>query len=269
MKNFIKNNKAVVIAASIFLIVIVVLGIFLVNKLKPNENIEVYNKPQMGQEEVITPVDPIKEVTLKENATELKAKYPDVIGWIKISNTTINNAVFHADNNTRYERHNRDNVNDQRGEYFLDYVNSIDEVGKEKKNIIVYGHNTLKEGELFTELLKYEKKEFYDNNKIIEFSTTEGNYKWEIFSVYHANANYKTPNFFYYWNVIFENDSKFDKSSDTFAQFISKSKSRSLYDTGVEVKDTDTILTLSTCGNDQSSGQTDERFVVQAKLIKE
>lgn len=264
MKNFIKNNKAIVIAVSIFLIVILSLGIiFLVKNNTKNNNIEIYEEPQVGQEEIITPVEPEKTETLMDKVKELNKTYSEAIGWLKVSNTNIDGAVFKSVNNTRYERYNRDNVYDSRGEYFLDYANNQGNIGNEKMNYIIYGHNTLKEGDLFTDLYKYEDENFYKENKIIEFSTTNANYKWEVFSVYYISTDYTVPTFFYYWDVEFKNDTEYQ-------EYINKAKSHSKYNTGVEVTTEDSILTLSTCGNDQATnGETENRFVVQAKLIKE
>ena len=82
-------------------------------------------------------------------------------------------------------------------------------------------------------------------------STINGNYKWQIFSVYKT-----TPDFFYI-------DVNFDTVTE-YSTFLDSLKGKSMYNTDIDVNSNDTILTLSTCDYSVDDG----RFVVQAKLVK-
>ena len=87
------------------------------------------------------------------------------------------------------------------------------------------------------------------NNHVIKLSTLTENTLWQVFSVYHipTTSDYLQTEF----------------SSDTeFLEFVNMLKDRSQYDFNVEFSETDKILTLSTCYNDE------ERVVLHAKLIK-
>ena len=188
-------------------------------------------------------------INLMEESIALAVKYNDVKGWLKIPGTSIDTAIFQSNNNDRYLRNDRENNVTKWGEVFLDYRNNINEM-EDRKNFIIYGHNTEADSG-FTPILNYQDEEFFKKHKIIEFSTLNGNYKWEIFTAYKT-----TVNFFYIDTVFADKDEYFD--------FISLCKSKSLYNTGVEITKDDTILTLSTCEYTQKDG----RFVVQAKLVK-
>ena len=83
-------------------------------------------------------------------------------------------------------------------------------------------------------------------------SSLNGNYKWEIFSVFVTDVNY------FYLDTHFEN-------ADEYSNFLKDLKSKSMYNTETEITGNETILTLSTCDYTRKDG----RFVVQAKLVKE
>jgi sortase B len=187
--------------------------------------------------------------TLQDDIKKLNQTYGEAKGWLKVSNTNINGAVFQSGDNEKYLKTDRDGKKTEWGEYFLDYrsdINNIDNMS----HFIIYGHNTQKDS-YFSQLLKYKDYNFFKNNKTIEFSTLNGNYKWEIFTVYVTDTN-----FFYI-------DTKFANKTE-FSDFIKSIKSKSMYDTQVTASENDTILTLSTCDYTVNNG----RFVVQAKLVK-
>ena len=115
---------------------------------------------------------------------------------------------------------------------------------------IIYGHNT-SEDSCFTPLLKFKDENFFKEHKTFEFSTINGNYTWEIFSVYITDTS------FFYIDTNFETD-------DEYSEFLKTIKDKSSYDTKVSVSKEDTILTLSTC----EYSLTDGRFVIHAKLVK-
>ena len=73
---------------------------------------------------------------------------------------------------------------------------------------------------------------------------------WQIFSIYkiEAESYYITTDF---------------STNKSFKEFADVMKSRSIYDFGVDIDETDKMLTLSTCYNDKGT-----RLVVQAKLVK-
>lgn len=233
------NRKKIFIICAVIVIILVVIGAliewYLKSKNKPAQKEEVYDieSNRNFQNEIIA----------------LNATYPDAIGWIKISGTSIDLPVFKGISNEDYFAKDRENEEKKYGELFMDYrcnLNNMDEMS----HFIIYGHNP-EDGTYFSDLIKYEKEDFFKNNQIIEMSTINGNYKWQVFSVYKT-----TPDFFYI-------DVNFDNVTE-YTTFLSNLKSRSMYDTGIDVNSSDTILTLSTCEYSVEDG----RFVVQAKLIK-
>lgn len=87
-------------------------------------------------------------------------------------------------------------------------------------------------------------------NTVIYLSTEKYNTMWQVFAVYTTpkDTEYLTTNF---------------ASDEEYLSFLNECKNRSIYDFGTTFKETDSILTLSTCAKNDSY-----RVVIQAKLIK-
>ena len=104
---------------------------------------------------------------------------------------------------------------------------------------------------MFGTLKKILKKDWYKNtdNHIVTLVTEDGLHKYQVFSVYSI------PVESYYINTQFKNNKEFYK-------FLKKINSRSIYNFKVDLKETDKILTLSTC-----TANSTKRVVLHAKLI--
>lgn len=248
------KKKKIIVAVAIAVIALALLGwmgYIIVNRNKDN-NVE--DTPKVDELEYIS----LSDITSSEDegrdlsaeVKALNATYPDVKGWLKVPGTSIDAPIFQSSDNDRYLRHNRDNEYYMWGEDFLDYRTTVDKLKEKNMHYIIYGHNS-SEDSCFTPLLKYKDEDFFKEHKTLEFSTIDGNYKWEIFSVYITDTS------FFYIDTNFEND-------EEYSDFLRTLKNKSSYDTGVEVSKEDTILTLSTC----EYSLTDGRFVVHARLVK-
>ncbi len=198
--------------------------------------------------------DIVEEVTHEEKKynidfDNLKRKNSDTVAYLKVNNTNIDYVVVKTNNNKYYLSHNFNKKGSSSGWIFMDYHNKLDGTDK---NIVIYGHSMLNKT-MFGSLHNVVKPSWYknsDNHKIV-FVSEQGEFVYQVFSVYKIKVED------YYINTEF-------KSENEFYKFINKLKNRSKYDFGVEVSSSDTILTLSTCGNGGST-----RTVLHAKLIRE
>ena len=125
---------------------------------------------------------------------------------------------------------------------------------KMSDNLVIYGHH-INNKKVFGTLEDYKSREFYENHKIIEFTTLEENQKYEIFAVFKTVV-YSKNTFKYYDFVNFS-------SEEEFNTFISKCKELSLYETNIKPKYGDKLITLSTCEYSNKNG----RLVVVAYEI--
>lgn len=179
----------------------------------------------------------------------LKKKNNDTVAYIKVNNTKIDYVVVKGKDNDYYLHHNFNKKWNVAGWVFADYHNKFDE---SDKNIVIYGHN-MKNGSMFGTLKTILNKKWYKNkkNNIVNLVTENGEYSYQVFSIYSIDSED------YYINTKFKDNSEFNK-------FVKKIKSRSIYDYKVNISGEDKILTLSSC-----IGTKGKRVVLHAKLIEE
>ncbi len=172
----------------------------------------------------------------------------DIVGYVNIPGTTVDYPVLQSEDNAYYLNRDINKNYTSAGWIFLDYENNIE---KDDWNTIIYGHN-MRADVMFHSLRYYTDPDYFKEHPYVTFNTLYEEYTWEIFSFY------KTDTDFYYIQAIF-------RDYNEFFRLAKEMKSRSMYDTGVELKYGDRVLTLSTCTGE--SGK-DTRFVVNARLIK-
>lgn len=171
----------------------------------------------------------------------------DVVGWIKIPGSIIDYPVLQSKDNEFYLNHNIEGKVIRTGSIFMDYRNKIK---KYDQNTILYGHH-LKDNTMFRDLIKFQNKEFFGKNTIINFGTLGGYNQWEIFSVYITDTkfDYLITNF---------------KTSKEYIKYLNTVKKKSMFTKNVELTEKDRILTLSTC----SYKFKDARLVLHARLVE-
>ena len=190
------------------------------------------------------------ELMLKEN--------PDFKGWIKLSNTQIDNPIFQSEDNQFYLNHNQKKEKSIYGALFFDCNNKITEEETDK-NLVIFGHE-MKNGSMFGELKKLRSLDFYKQNPTIEFSTLYKESVYKIYAVFVLNASAKDDGGRVY-NIYRQN---FGNKAD-FDNWTAEAYSRSLILTDVDVEMGDDIITLVTCSSDFENS----RLVVMARGLRE
>lgn len=179
----------------------------------------------------------------------LKKQNSETVAWLKVNNTKIEYPVVKNKNNDYYLTHSFDKSENSAGWIFADYKNKFD--GKDK-NIVVYGHNR-RDGSMFGSLKNILSSKWYNNeeNKNVIFNINGQNYTYRVFSVYQIEKED------YYIKTNFSSNNEYEK-------FLNTIKKRSVNDFKEDVSKDDTILTLSTCANNNMY-----RVVLHAKRIIE
>lgn len=240
-----KKIKILVTFIQIVLIAVIIFsGIKIIEWIKSNkknkdimseikENVVINNEMDSNNEEY------------KIDFAKLKQKNSDAIAWIKVNGTDIDFPVVKGTDNSYYLTHNFDKEKNKAGWIFADYRNKFDGTDK---NIIIYGHN-MKNGSMFASLKDVIKEEWYnnENNKYIALITENENCKYQVFSVYQT----ETEEYYLQTNI------------SNFKEFVEKIKGRSKKNFNVDIKETDSILTLSTCADN-----TKYRVVLHAVKVK-
>lgn len=253
-KNRNKNNKARTILLLILRLIFISLLIFSSIKVVK------YIKDSKKNEEIIDEIS--KSITINDTIEDtieneekynidfktLKEKNSDIIGFLKVNGTDVESIIVKGKDNSYYLSHNIEKEYNIAGWIFADYRNKLDGTDK---NVIIYGHN-MRNNTMFGTLkniLNSDWQENEDNRKII-FITENESAIYDVFSVYQIKAED------YYTKTNFE--------SGEFKKYIDSMKTRSIYNFNENISEDDSILTLSTCANNNKY-----RVILHAKKIKE
>lgn len=180
----------------------------------------------------------------------------DIVGWIKMGDFLDQPVMLK--NNVYYLTHNYKKEKNPAGAIFIDESCSIQ---SPPENLILHGHN-MKDGSMFAKLLQFKIDKgisFYVNNAIFTFDSLYQNSQYVIFSVFEAETNYKSSNYF-----PFVAYSKFNNDT-MMLDFVRNVKSRSLYSVPIEVLPSDSLMTLATCTRTTNSS----RLIVVARRIRD
>ena len=187
---------------------------------------------------------------------ELYLENNDMVGWLKIEDTKINYPVMQSkDNPNFYLKHGFDK---KYTNYGCPYVQENCNVDIPSDNLIIYGHN-MKDSSMFSRLMKYTDKSFWESHKTISFDTLTEKCDYEIIAAFKTVVYTDSPESFKYYQFINAD------TGDEFNAYITKCKELALYDTGVTAEYGDKLITLSTCEYSRNNG----RMVVVAKKIAE
>lgn len=190
-------------------------------------------------------VDSIKRMT---QVAKLKEDYKNIVGWIEIENTNISYPVVQGKDNDFYLTHDYKGDKAERGAIFLDSDYNWNIKGN---NLMIYGHYMIN-NEMFTDLTKYVKEDFYKEHSVIRFTTEKEDAEYEIIAVFRSKVYNKSEDVFKYYNFM---NSESEKEYNNFVKNI---KEESIYEIEETSEYGDQLITLTTCSYYTEDG----RFVV-------
>lgn len=197
---------------------------------------------------------PVMKEEYIEQITSLKEKYnnKDVVGTISIDNTDFNTVVMQGNDNSYYLNHLPDKTYNINGSIFLDYRLDIDESNK----LLIFGHSSPSYFLPIMIIENYKDEDYYKEHKYIYLSSIKEVKKYEIFSVFVETLDWSYMNLNY-------------ASKDEYLKHLQNLKSKSFYDTGVEVNKNDKILIMQTCSNMKEYSKYSKKYMlVIAKEVK-
>lgn len=239
-----KTNKLVkfilfVICLLVFIFSIVnLLRWFIYNKKSENLIQEIVKNDfkETTEENINTKTNPV-------NFENLKELNEDVVGWIKIENTTINYPIVQAENNEYYLKNDLNKKYSTCGWIFMNFKNNTD---FSDRNTTIFGHN-MKSGLMFKDLLKIYGNEL-GNDVTIQIYTENEKREYAVFSSYMIEPEE-------YATQILTTDEQQE-------EYISKILERSTITYNIVPNKNDKLITLSTCDN---SGK--NRFLIHGVYV--
>ena len=176
----------------------------------------------------------------------------DFRGWVSFPLLGIEYPFVQGPDNDYYLTHSYNGEEAYGGSI---YMESSLNPSFDESHVILYGHNmTSIDGSMFSGLLKYDKKDFYTDNKgehLVYIYLPDNTVRiYEVFSVTDATLSEHEPLFYVRLN--------------STAEYANYASTIELYDTGIDITDDDQILTLFTC---QYGGNNLERHMVHCRLV--
>mgnify|MGYP000093438951 FL=1 len=124
-------------------------------------------------------------------------------------------------------------------------------------NLIVYAHNT-RNTKMFSILRFYKDESYFKEHPIIRFDHAGGGGDYEIFAVLFSSLNEEEN------RKLFTYIDKEPDHPEKWEEFLTYLDTHRLYDTGIDAKEDDEILMLSTCYRQIEQG----RALVFARRVK-
>jgi sortase B len=223
------------------------------------------------------PSSKVSAADLMNKVASYKKTNSDVIGWLYIPGTNINEPVVmdSVEPNSYYEARTWDGVNYPGNDFtnfkitatFADRRTRVgSNWGSASRNTVLYGHNwtnlrnpldigTNNNHVMFGQLPSFVDQTFAQTHPYIYYSTGANEGIWKVFAVYYCELSsafpYNTPN----------------PTPEAFAASLKEFKDRSIYDFSTDVNSNDRILTLSTCTRVYGD-HGNQSYVVMARLLR-
>ncbi len=182
------------------------------------------------------------------NFDELLRLNPDTAAWIRFypEPSVINYPVVQGKDNNEYLHRTFSGKENTLGTIFVSEENAPD---FQDKNTVIFGHR-MKNGSMFRHLEDYKDQNFWKDNPYFYLYTPDGyEHRYHIYSTGVVTEDSET------YQIQFA-------SAEEFQTFLNMTKETAEYDTGVEVTEEDTIVTLSTC----TGASDNHRYVVRGVL---
>ena len=197
--------------------------------------------------------EPIKEEKKEVLEELLPEEDPssDIVGTIYVPNTDFKAVITQTSDNVYYLNHDVNGKSVAKGNPFLDYRDSL----SSSRVLRIYGHNSRTISTEFHILEEYYKEKYYKEHPYIYFETNKETKKYLIFTIYTEFKDWS------YYNSNFDDN-------EVYKSELAKYKSKSLYNTGVEVTDSDHILILQTCSYEKKYAKYKNKYLlVMAKEV--
>ena len=186
----------------------------------------------------------------------LYATNQEFVGYLEAPGINLSLPVVRTVDDEAYLNKNFYGKSTKYGCPFMSCLNQIEPLDY---NTVIFGHH-MNDRTIFGALDHYKTLAGYKQSPVIAFNTMYHDYNWKVFAVFITNSVPEDDNgyvFPYYFTALSSDERK--------TSYLHELKLRSLYDTGVDVRPGDKLLTLSTCSHEFDEA----RLVVVARLVRD
>lgn len=169
----------------------------------------------------------------------------DYVAWLSIPGTVINYPVVRSDRTDYYLHHL---ITGQQSKLGTLFSLTTSDYETPSRNIAIYGHHLSNSTAMFSTLLQYKDETYWKSHQTIQIDSIYGKRTYRIFAVLNHTVSD--------WDA---STASF-KDDNAFLKFVNRARKKAFYDTGIEVSETDHIITLITC--DRSFGGVQGRLLV-------
>jgi len=199
--------------------------------------------------------DPSVEVSPLPRYTSLFERNPDLFGWISIEDTGVDYPVMYTPDRPGYYL---DRAFD--GSFSYSGVPFLEEKCPADGNyFLIYGHH-MQNRTMFGTLLQYAERSYWEAHPLIRFDTRCEQRVYQVIAAFYSRVyDPEERDVFRYYEYADLTDEA------VFAEYVRQVRAAAIYDTGLEARYGDELLTLSTCSYHTADG----RFAVVARRIDE
>ncbi len=181
----------------------------------------------------------------------LKKANEDFAGWLYIEGTNIDYPVMYTPNEPEYYlRRSFEKKYSRSGVPFIDGACTT-----KSNNLVIHGHN-MRNGTMFSELLKYADKDFFYNHQLISFQDMDGENIYQVIAAFYTQVYSEDKEGVFRYYKYFG-----DLDKAKLEEYLRNVRQASLFAAECEFDADDSFMTLSTCAYQTDDG----RFVVVAK----
>lgn len=160
----------------------------------------------------------------------------DVVGFIYIKDTNVNNPVLQSKSEKDYYLYRDFYGNEDR--HGCIYVREACDVFEPSDNVTIYGHN-MADGTMFANLHKYKDEDFFKAHPIIYFDTLYERHTYQVVCVFRTSGTYGVGFPFHLYDNF--------KDKAEYNTFIKSIRDLAIHDSGISVEYGDKFICLSTC----------------------
>ncbi len=180
----------------------------------------------------------------KVSVKELQEQNPDVIGWLKISNTNIDYPVMWTPDSPEYYLYkNFEKEYSKSGSLFLSEKSNVHQP---TANWLLHGHN-MQSGVMLNNLEKYLNREFLEENPTFEFETAEGKKNYKVIAVLQTQVKTREDFLYYEYDDI--------ETESAYREYIDGLWENSVYIIGEKPEYPQQLISLSTCAYHEDEGR--------------